>query len=79
MYWHDEDEWRWYRCSIIGCGAGPLRVRPHPRLRESWSIGFTDGPVWLIAASKPRCPRCGDELEVLAPRGPTVLARVIEH
>jgi hypothetical protein len=79
MNWHDAEEWHWYRCSIIGCGAGPLRVRPHHRSRESWSIGFTDGPVWLISASEPRCPRCGDELEMLAPRGPTVLATVAGH
>ena len=74
MDWNPDHEWYWYRCSILGCGAGPLRVRPHPRLGEGWSIGFTDGPVWSVAGPEPRCPHCGDGLEVLAPRGPTVLA-----
>jgi len=24
-----DHEWRWHRCSILGCGAGPLRTRRH--------------------------------------------------
>lgn len=66
MQGRNDDEWRWYRCSILGCGAGPLRVRPHHRHRDRWSVGFEDSLLWLVAGQKPVCPRCGDELDALA-------------
>ena len=62
----DEYEWRWFRCSIAGCGATPLRVRPHIEHRGKWSVGFAEGPVWTMEGPAPTCPVCGEELEGLA-------------
>lgn len=62
-----EPEWRWYRCSIMGCGAGPLRVRPHPRFPDRWSVGFSAGAPSVTPGPEPLCPRCGHWLEALAP------------
>jgi len=61
-----EYSWEWFRCSILGCGAAPLRVRRHPRLRGRWYVGFTGGPLWVVSGSEPACPCCGQELETLA-------------
>ncbi len=62
-------DWLWFRCSIMGCGAGPLRVRRHPYQAGKWSVGFTDSPLWAISGPVPRCPTCGSELERLASGG----------
>lgn len=70
---HQDHEWRWHRCSPLGCGAGPLRVRPHPQFQDRWSVGYTDGPVWVVPGPEPLCPRCGHWLEALASGGFTVL------
>jgi hypothetical protein len=59
-------EWRWFRCSIIGCGAGPLRVRRHPHHPSCWSVGFTESQLWVVPGPKPVCPICGDYLDALA-------------
>ena len=72
---NDEHEWRWHRCSLLGCAAGPLRVRPHPHLRDRWSVGYTEGPLFVVPGPEPLCPRCGHWLEELASTGSTVLAR----
>jgi len=64
---HEEAyEWPWYRCPITGCGAHPLRARPHPVMLSSWSVGFVDSQLWTMSGPAPRCPNCGDELERLA-------------
>lgn len=73
---HEDHEWRWHRCSIVGCGAAPLRVRRHPHLSDRWSVGYTDGPVWVIPGPEPLCPRCGSWLEALAPASQSLLARM---
>jgi len=75
MQANDEHEWSWHRCSLLGCAAGPLRVRPHPHLRDRWSVGYTEGPLYVVPGPQPLCPRCGHWLEELAPTGVTVLAR----
>jgi hypothetical protein len=67
-------EWQWYRCPITGCGAQPLRVRPHPQLRASWSVGFVDSRLWTTSGPAPLCPCCGNELERLAQPKPRLLA-----
>ena len=74
-----ENDWQWYRCSILGCGAVPLRVRRHPSLRGSWSVGFTDSSLWVIPGPAPACPRCGDELEMLAPGSRRDGAEICHH
>ena len=51
MQANDEHEWRWHRCSLLGCAAGPLRVRPHPHLRDRWSVGYTEGPLYVVPGS----------------------------
>jgi hypothetical protein len=74
MQTNDEHDWRWHRCSLLGCAAGPFRVRPHPHLRDRWSVGYTEGPLYVVPGPQPLCPRCGHWLEELAPAGATVLA-----
>lgn len=66
---HYSHDWAWYRCSILGCGAGPLLVRQAPRLVGHWDLAYPDGPSWVMAGSKPACPHCGDGLESLLPIG----------
>lgn len=63
--WQEYD-WQWFRCSILGCGAGPLRVRRHPHLAGAWSVGFTDSALWVMSGHVPACPFCGQGLEMLA-------------
>lgn len=58
-------DWAWFRCSILGCGAGPLLARRTPRLVGHWALAYPDGPSWVIAGSEPACPHCGDGLESL--------------
>jgi hypothetical protein len=67
-------EWRWYRCPITGCGAQPLRARPHPKMLGRWSVGFVDSQLWTTSGPAPLCPCCGDELERLAQSKPPLVA-----
>jgi hypothetical protein len=60
-------DWAWYRCSILGCGAGPILVRKAPRLVGHWALAYPDGASRVMAGSEPGCPHGGDELESLMP------------
>jgi len=44
-------------------------------IRDRWSVGYTEGPLYVVPGPQPLCPRCGHWLEELAPTGATVLAR----
>jgi len=66
MFDQFEAEWQWYRCSITGCGAGPLRVRPAAQRASRWAVGFADSDWWLVHGLTPSCPQCGHELDPLA-------------
>ncbi|MGH7702346.1 MAG: hypothetical protein ACREMO_04595 [Gemmatimonadales bacterium] len=69
MRQEQEVDWQWFRCSILGCGAVPLRVRRHLYLWESWSVGFIDSAPVVRSGPAPTCPHCGQELEPLAQGG----------
>lgn len=60
---HSHD-WTWYRCSILGCGAGPFLARQTPRLMGHWALAYPDGASWVVAG-EPACPHCGHGLESL--------------
>lgn len=56
-------EWNEQFCTSSWCRMDRLLVRPDPRAPQLWELAESaDVTPWTVAAARPICPLCGEEL-----------------